>query len=515
MGDFSRASGEPFAGNGMDDFLAHAIIEPTSSAGHDPTEVRCAKALSLEILGPLGEGPLARTWRARTVDGLQVGLVVIADAATESDRERFASSADKRRAAGPIQGTVQVHSVAPSRDAFVTDLWTMGCATDLPALNWPPRRRLQFVRRVAQSLDALHRAGIVHGCLCGDNVLLDDDLQPVLAEAGMVSLHGVLAPQADSSAYGAFAAPEVKRGEEPDVRSDIWSAGQLLGRLVAETEVPQASELTRRCAALLSQMRYPTAEELVAAIDGVLAALPAGDVASRPNSPLPPTQSRERRTPAVPNSRAVTVPSARTARTFPLPTMAGAALIALSAAAAFLVGARTETGRDVLAGMFGVGAALATWVIPKLESVRVAVRVALAGACGILVMLVHPLSWSLHAGAQWRLHGDEGARRVAVADIMDTGRDFRGMKLSGMDFSGFDLTGADFRGADLSHADLSGSCLWLAEIKGASLEGAQLSRANLEETELGDALHVESARCDAATRLPEGWQCDQGKPSHR
>src|ERR1700690_4131986 len=202
--------------DGIDAFLAHAIVDPTAAASGDRPEARAAKALGLQILGLVGERPVGRTWRARTPAGKQMGLVVIADAAADAERDRFAAAAERLHAAGAVPGAVRVHAVSPARDAFVVDLWTTGCATDLPTLHWPPRRRLEFVRRVAQALDALHRAGIAHGCLCADNVLLDDDLQPVLAEAGLVSVHALLASQSDASEYAAFAAPEVKGGGEPD-----------------------------------------------------------------------------------------------------------------------------------------------------------------------------------------------------------------------------------------------------------------------------------------------------------
>jgi uncharacterized protein YjbI with pentapeptide repeats len=128
-------------------------------------------------------------------------------------------------------------------------------------------------------------------------------------------------------------------------------------------------------------------------------------------------------------------------------------------------------------------------------------------------MVLDPLSWVMRAGAQWRLHGDIASRRTAVAEIVELGRDFRGMSLAGLDLSALDLTGADFRRTDLSHADLSGTRLWSALIEGASLKEAQLSHANLEETALDEAFDVDSAECDDATRLPPSWRCVHGKLS--
>jgi hypothetical protein len=495
----------------MDAFFAHAVIDPRAAAGADRPEARAAKAMGVQVLGPVAERPFARVWRARTQDARQVGLVVIDDAATDADRERFAQASERLCSAGAVPGTVRVHAVAPSRDAFIADLCTMGCATDLPALHWSPHRRLEFVRRVAEALEALHRTGIVHGCLCADNVLLDDDLQPVLAEVGLVSVHTLLARRADCANYAAFAAPEVKRGEEPDVRSDVWSAGHLLEQLVGEGEVPQTGDVVRRCVALLPHMRYPSAQELVEAIDAIIAALPTGDRAAREAVAAPPASGHERQAAVIEPVRPRT-PNLAIERALRWLPAVGAASLATAVASAFLLGPRAATLRGLLVGMFVGGAALATWVVPSFPRARVGARIVLALSCAALAIVLDPLSSVLRAGAQWRLHGDNAARREAVVEMVELGRDFRGMSLAGLDLSSLDLAGADFRRADLSRADLSGSRLWAAEIEGATLRETKLSHTNLEETALGEAIDVESAECDAATRLPRGWRCVLGKP---
>jgi hypothetical protein len=345
--------------DGIDAFLAHAIVDPTAGAAGDRPEARAAKALGLQILGMAGERPLMRTWRARTQEGKQVGLVVVADTATDAERERFAVAADRLHSVGSVSGAVRVHAVSPSHDALVVDLWTTGCATDLPTLHWPPRRRLEFVRRVTQALDALHRAGIVHGCLCADNVLLDDDLQPVLAEAGLVSVPALLASQADGSKYAAFASPEVKAGDEPDARSDVWSAGCLLELLVGERDLPQVAEIVRRCVAPLPHVRYSSAAELAAAIDAVIVAIPTGERVSR--AAITPEATRER--PQRVGSHPGGVVARTSIRSLGLPAFAGAVGIVVAALAAFVLGPQTAAARGLFAAMASVGVALATWAM--------------------------------------------------------------------------------------------------------------------------------------------------------
>lgn len=529
----------------MDAFFAHAIVDASAAASGDRREARAAKALCLQLLGLASEQPLTRTWRVRTDDGRQLGLVALSDGVTQAELQRFAASAERLRAAGSIEGILRVLAVAPSREAFMCDLWTTGCAADLPALQWSPRRRLEFVRQVTQSLHGLHQAGLVHGCLSPSNILLDDDLQPILSEVGQVSVHALVARKADASSYLAFSSSEVKSGEEPGVGDDLWSLGRLLDHVVGERDVPQIGDLVRRCAAPVAHVRFASASELVDAIDDVLAQLPRGDRASRagpspvPDGPLrerrsltneaPPRErrsltnegpQRERRslTNEAPQAGPVRFKAlaASASRGFsPWPAVVGALALAVAGVGTYVLGAQAGAARAFFEGMFCVGMAVVTWAAPPLPfakpAAQLAGRLVLALAAAALMVVVDPMSHVLRAGAVSRLHGGDAARRAGVAEIVELGRDFRGLRLAGLDMSGFDLTGADFRGADLSRTDLSGSRLWAAQFERASLDGARLNHANLEETSLADALHVETAECDEGTQLPPGWQCKGGK----
>jgi uncharacterized protein YjbI with pentapeptide repeats len=85
---------------------------------------------------------------------------------------------------------------------------------------------------------------------------------------------------------------------------------------------------------------------------------------------------------------------------------------------------------------------------------------------------------------------------------------------------GADLVGARLAGADLRGADLSGSCLVGADLRGADLRGADLLGADLRGADLAGAdlrgaiflvqSQLDSARGDAATRLPPAFS----RPAH-
>ena len=85
---------------------------------------------------------------------------------------------------------------------------------------------------------------------------------------------------------------------------------------------------------------------------------------------------------------------------------------------------------------------------------------------------------------------------------------------------GADLAGARLRGADLRGANLRGACLIAADLGRADLRGADLIGADLRDADLGGAdltgavfvtqSQLQSARGDAATRLPAGLE----RPAH-
>mgnify|MGYP001457318291 CR=1 FL=1 len=531
---------------GMESLLSHAIVrtdtprpeapvprapgERTPAPANAEVEIpqpRGAKVLGVQAVGVVAQRPFAATWRARFIAGPNrgrpVALVIVSESASVAVRERFASVAeDLLAASGAVSGILRVQAVAPSRDAYVADLWTTGTAKDLSALRWSLRRRLEFVGRVAQALETLHTMGLVHGCLCAENVLLDDDLRPVLSEVGLVTPAVV----GDTPSYADFASPEVKSGAGPDVRDDVFSAGRLLQEVVRGDETPELLDVVRTCLAP-PMSRYASAADFERALNAVAERLPNEDDAGRvslagrppsesrpgpiPSGSRPPPPLRERNTRpdmvALPTAGA-TRESALNAVGRPSPLFGGAGLLAvvLGVAGAFALGGADSTVRVVFATCLAAGAAAATWLLPSVPRAPAVVRLALAGACAALFAVIDPLATIYATVAQHHLRGSEASRRAAIEEIMRLGRDFRGLSLSGIDLAELDLTGADLRGADLSRADVSHTRLWGAEIEGASFEGARLEGADLDHTNLARA-RLGGATCDASTRLPAGWRC--------
>ena len=99
----------------------------------------------------------------------------------------------------------------------------------------------------------------------------------------------------------------------------------------------------------------------------------------------------------------------------------------------------------------------------------------------------------------------EARRSPEVASWAKAGVDRVGVNLADSD-----LRGAELRGALLIAADLSGSDLRWCDLLGADLRDANLAEADLSEAIYLTQVQVNSAKGNAGTRLPEGFD----RPQH-
>ncbi|TWP54002.1 protein kinase [Lentzea tibetensis] len=106
---------------------------------------------------------------------------------------------------------------------------------------------VRLVDQVAQAVQALHRAGVIHRDIKPVNVLLTSDGRALLTDFGVAEppldsmtvhgltqdshwLHSVGAPAEPAPPAGTYAymAPEQWRGETVDARADVYGLGGLL-----------------------------------------------------------------------------------------------------------------------------------------------------------------------------------------------------------------------------------------------------------------------------------------------
>lgn len=198
---------------------------------------------------------------------------------------------------------------------------------------------------IASVLAEAHEAGLVHGGLTPTNVLFRASGQPVLSDFGLSLRHAF--PRGPEHGVG-YAAPELLRGDEPDVGSDLYGLAAVMyfaltGKppfpaVVGEapsdrvlrvlSEPPPAltgvpAEFARLITALLAKdpAERPAATEVVAALRTVLVAdavrrtAPARPLRPAPADPTPPAPAPSSPPPSspAPSSPAPGSPSAGTA----------------------------------------------------------------------------------------------------------------------------------------------------------------------------------------------------------
>ena len=124
---------------------------------------------------------------------------------------------------------------------------------------------LRYGIQVADALDHAHSRGIIHRDLKSSNVVIEPGGRAIVLDFGLAKR----LPDRDGSTESytgvhqgpvgtlSYMAPEVLRGMKADVRSDIWSLGVLLYRLVSG-ELPFAGQTTfETSSAILSDRPKP------------------------------------------------------------------------------------------------------------------------------------------------------------------------------------------------------------------------------------------------------------------
>jgi TolB-like protein/tetratricopeptide (TPR) repeat protein/predicted Ser/Thr protein kinase len=198
-----------------------------------------------ELLRPLGAGGMAEVWLANRADGAferQVALKIphLRGMPTEM-AERFARECR-------ILATLETPNIARLYDAGVDATGAPYIAMEYvqgePLVAWCDARGLETPARIRlfiQVLDTVshaHRRQILHRDLKPSNILVTEQGEVRLLDFGVARL---LQGDADGSllthAWGhaltpAYASPELLRGEQVDLRSDIYSLGVLLHELL-------------------------------------------------------------------------------------------------------------------------------------------------------------------------------------------------------------------------------------------------------------------------------------------
>jgi WD40 repeat protein/DNA-binding SARP family transcriptional activator len=187
-----------------------------------------------ELRQVVGAGPVGTVYRAFQASvGREVAVKAIHPALTRAPPfvRRFADEAR-------IVGSLEHPHIVPLHDfwrepagAFLVLRWmdggNLGQRLGRP---WEPDRIGRVFGQLADALAHAHDAGVTHRNLKPTNILFDATDNAYLVDFGLAvtASVGTPGPGGGRAVPPPFAAPELLRGEEPTVSSDIFALGMLL-----------------------------------------------------------------------------------------------------------------------------------------------------------------------------------------------------------------------------------------------------------------------------------------------
>jgi hypothetical protein len=506
-----------------------------------------AMVAGARLVEPVTRGERITCWRALRPDGAPATIHALVKTASEREKENFLKGARKLAVVGrnrPLPGVVDIAAVVPNVPAYLARGGIAGTMVDVTILGWGVKETITFARRLGRALGALHTHGVIHGCLYPGNVLLDDDLNPRLSDAGMLILDDSYDGPSDMQHdYARYAAREVRLGRKPDVKSDVFSFGRLLYFVLhgqqpdeADEDKPLLASLEHAPAGLVRIIRKATLRDpggRYASMDEILTdleswreaervgvahprgleggAVPADGTSDEPppsgrgserggRTSVPPSwrpsdsdrpgsaEPKPRREPRAPEAPQAEQPVA--VRTYTAPPPADDDVISpLQARIGGSLALVLFLGSLVMAYFGGVASNLA-------------VAGTIVGAVGmslffppvgapvfsrfITALLLGLTVWYVDPASAF-------AERGRHARLRDGSPEERGLRLARMkargfrDFQRLDLVGVDFSGLDLSGLSFADSQLRTAIFKNATLTGAVLDGADLRAADFSGA----------------------------
>lgn len=224
------------------------------------------------VLGELGRGRRHRVVRARRDEHADVVALKCPLQPAGVHPSLLVESTVLARVLHPhVVPLVEVVSIDEERSpvALALGLADGGTLSDLAAEGPLPARSVAPVARaVASALAAVHGAGFIHGDVKPANVLLARDGVPWLADFDAATPRQPAPAGMHRRFSPPFAAPELRNGDPVDERSDVWSLGAVVERLLdpGSASAPALGAVFRDATATDPTGR-PPAEELVRRLD--------------------------------------------------------------------------------------------------------------------------------------------------------------------------------------------------------------------------------------------------------
>ncbi len=195
-----------------------------------------------KVLARRGEGASSVVWGAERVDDGALGALKVA-------RDSAAARQAVSREAGLLARVARRWGPAllEAGPGFLVTAWTDAVALALPAAREERERLVAIVAHaVGRALEELHEAGVRHGDVKPDNVLLHaaPPRRDTPSERGATLIDLGLADDVREPARGGtprYAAPELRERGEAGPAADLWALGMLLAEIL-DPDVARAAD---------------------------------------------------------------------------------------------------------------------------------------------------------------------------------------------------------------------------------------------------------------------------------
>ena len=153
--------------------------------------------------------------------------------------------------------------------------------------SMPAREAVTLLLGVLDALAAAHELGIVHRDLKPSNILLGGDGRPRVMDFGIAARVSQGAAQGDGRIVGTpgYISPEAARGEPPQPAMDVFSAGVMLGELLAGAPLMRESDPYRAiCRVQTEDLLLPASAKVDEVLRGIVQRALARSAAERYDS---------------------------------------------------------------------------------------------------------------------------------------------------------------------------------------------------------------------------------------
>jgi WD40 repeat protein/tRNA A-37 threonylcarbamoyl transferase component Bud32 len=274
--------GAPAETEPVDTFLKMLAAPPGADADGIETLLPGIRLGRYEILRPLGQGAFGAVYEARDTElGRHVAIKILRRRRDAEERLLALFKAEAELVARlnhPNIVTLHDFGTRSGAPYLVLELLRgETLAARLARGHLGAHEAVEVMIQLARGLGHAHQAGVIHRDLKPSNVFLRSDGQVKILDFGLARLHGEPEGRAGTAAY---MAPEQRRGDPQDARTDLFSLGVLLyemlsGRLpfASDTAPPLGEDVPGVLSAIVSRSlvphpagRFQSAEELALAL---------------------------------------------------------------------------------------------------------------------------------------------------------------------------------------------------------------------------------------------------------